>query len=343
MLRIGICTERIGFERYFRELLSGILYSYRDWEVENIPVESLMKGEAEGFLDYQIFCLDEQLLTRMGCDLVKYLNRVRPQSAILLLEGQEEPGIAGIRYRLFAYGINRMRQEELKQIFDLQWHLANSTYGSLSVNLNGTMVQLPIEQILYIESRGRKVLLHTLTGDYEYYEKLYALEELLREEVFIRCHKSFLVSRRHITDYNKEGIWLNQVVIPVGRKYKDSISELFQQDGNLPVSVPTERQGVWIELSGNGQGMVRHFRPEQKIIIGRDARAADIVVKDSKVSRVHCVIVFHEKDNTYDILDLSSNGTFLEGKQRLVLDTIYTVKAGTRIHLGGFDNLYQLG
>lgn len=345
MLRIGICTKRETFEHYMEDLLGNLLLGYDRWILESIPVSVLLEEEAGQFLDYHIFCLDEQLLQQRGIDPVTYLSRIRPEASILLLEGEEEKGFAGIRYHLFVYQMERMKRQDLKTVLDRQWHCVNSTPRSLAVELDGKPVFIPMEQILFIESSNRRIILHTLVGEYEYFEKMYVLEELLREDDFVRCHQSFIVSKRFVTGYNGVGIWLDQTILPVGRKYKEQIQKIFAAEENSlsDDGKQSEKQGVLFGVKGVYEGVTLQFRPEEKILLGRDGSAADIVVNLPSVSRLHCVIVYHETDNTYEIVDFSKNGTYLSGRKRLVPDTTYSVKAGTRISFGDCDNVYCLG
>lgn len=348
MLKIGICTKRVDFENYVEDLLGGILCEYDDWSIERIPVQDLLERKKEKYPDYHIFCLDELLLQSHGMEPVMYLSRMRPEASVILLEGLEEKGIAGIRYHLFAYQMKRIKQQDLKTELIGQWQRANSVPHNLSVETDGKRILIPLEQIVYIESRNRRVILHTLQGDYEYYEKLYVLEELLAEDGFIRCQQSYMVSKRFVTDYNSTEIWLDQMNIPIGRKYKEQVykafgtkpRELSDEESEGKVS---EKQGVLTGVKGAYKGVTLYFRPEQKILIGRDGKVADIIVNLPKVSRLHCVIIYHEKDNTYEIVDFSKNGTYLSGGQRLVSDTTYCVQAGTEISFGDLDTVYRLG
>lgn len=335
MLKIGICTERIKFGSYVEELLGELLYSHGDWEIGRISSEHLMKGKE--YLDVHVFCLDERLITEKGCNLVKHLNRIRPEAVILLLEGEEEQGLAGIRYHLFAYGINRMRQPQLKAVLDRQWYFVNTGQRNLLVKQDGKKIPIPISQILYVESRGRKMVLHTMQGEFEYTARMRDMEQMLQEEGFIRCHRSFLVSTQYITEFTGEEVRLNPYSVPVGRVFQSQLEVLLQAEKDA------EREGVFMEMVPPGQGMVRHIRPEQKILVGRDPKTADIVVNLPEVSRLHLIIVFHGEQGTYDVMDVSKNGTYLPGKKRLVPDVIYTVKAGTEISLGGFDHRFYLG
>lgn len=348
MLKIGICTKRAEFGKYVEDLLGSILCEYDEWVIERLPVRDLMEKKIKKFLDYNMFCLDEQLLKQEGMEPVAYLSRIRPEASIILLEGIEEQSISGIRYHLFAYQMRRMRQKDLKEELNRQWKSANTMPRCLSVRIDGECVSIPLEEIMYIESNNRRILLHTTHGEYEYYEKMYVLEELLKGDAFIRCHQSYIVAKRYVTDYNSMEIGLDQIVLPIGRKYKEQVYQAFVlEEPDVPEDEKeepaTEKQGVLVGVKGAYQGVTVQFRPEQKILIGRDGKVADIVVNLPKVSRLHCVIIFHEKENTYEIVDFSKNGTYISDNQRLTADTTYCVKAGTEICFGDFDNVYRLG
>lgn len=348
MLKIGICTKRTEFESYAEDMLGSILCEYDEWSIEKVAVQALMKKETEAYPDYHILCLDEQLLASHGVEPITRLNRIRPETSVILLEGQEEMGIAGIRYHLYTYQMKRMKQQDLKVELVRQWQCANTVTHSLAVEIDGKPVFVPIEEIVYIEGKGHRSILHTIQGNYEYYEKMYVLEELLAKDGFFRCHQSYIVSKRFITEYNSTEIWLEQLGLPIGRKYKTNVYKALnilpqKPSDDTRKDKTSEKQGVLTGIKGVYKGAVLHFRPEQKIIIGRDGKVADIILNLSTVSRLHCVIIFHEKENTYEIIDFSKNGTYLSGGQRLVSDTSYCVKAGTEISFGDLDTVYCLG
>lgn len=347
MLKIAICTNRVEFKNYTEDVLKGILCEYEEWRIEEVTVQAMLEKKHNKILDYHIFCLDEQLLEKQGIEPIAFISRVRPDATFILLEGVAEKGIAGMRYHLFAYQIQRIKQQDLRMELDRQWKRANSISHNLDILIDGETVSIPMEQIMYIESSNRRVVLHTTLGNYEYYEKMYVLEVLLKED-FIRCHQSYIVSKRFVTDYNSVEIKLDEIVIPVGRKYKEQVYNAFHASPTSFIDVRkdkivSERQGVLVCERGLYKGSTLYFRPEQSILVGRDEKVADIVVNLPKVSRLHCVIIFHEQDNFYEIVDFSKNGTYLSGQQRLVPDTTYLVKPGTQISFGELDHVYRLG
>jgi two-component system LytT family response regulator len=51
--------------------------------------------------------------------------------------------------------------------------------------------------------------------------------ELLSEDIFIRCHQSYVVNKKHVVRYNKQGVLVmsSQVKVPVSSRRKDYVIE----------------------------------------------------------------------------------------------------------------------
>ena len=52
---------------------------------------------------------------------------------------------------------------------------------------------IPIASIEYVESRGRKIVLHLGCGEMTFYSKISDIEEQLVDNGFVRVHQSFMV------------------------------------------------------------------------------------------------------------------------------------------------------
>ncbi|MEQ9413490.1 MAG: LytTR family DNA-binding domain-containing protein, partial [Cyclobacteriaceae bacterium] len=55
------------------------------------------------------------------------------------------------------------------------------------------------------------------------YQKLSHLEEVLPNEMFIRAHRSYIVSLNKITSYTNTDIGIGKLEIPIGASYKDHL------------------------------------------------------------------------------------------------------------------------
>ena len=78
-------------------------------------------------------------------------------------------------------------------------------------------------------------------------------------------------------------------------------------------------------------------------MVGRSGDTADVVVNLPQVSRQHCRITYHEKEDYYEVQDCSTNGTFLNGQELLRRGDVYAVKPGTSIVFGDDRYVYRLG
>ena len=84
-------------------------------------------------------------------------------------------------------------------------HKRQSTPKFLLVKTGGAHRRIPVEDILYVENNGRKVVVHTRTEKLEYYERMNHLEEVLGEG-FYRCHRGYLVALGTISGYDNTSI-----------------------------------------------------------------------------------------------------------------------------------------
>lgn len=112
--------------------------------------------------------------------------------------------------------------------------------GSL---MNGPVKRLRIEQkqfifeyevssIVYMESFGKRIVIHTKNSDGTLGQdtisgySLIKLLQLLSEDNFIQCHKSYLVNRSCIRKVDKQNMaitLMNGQTIPFGEKYRTNL------------------------------------------------------------------------------------------------------------------------
>ncbi|RPJ73884.1 MAG: LytTR family transcriptional regulator, partial [Alphaproteobacteria bacterium] len=78
-------------------------------------------------------------------------------------------------------------------------------------------------EILYIESQREYIKIITTKKEYISKMSTHEIEALLPPNLFLRIHRSFIVSINKIESYTAEIIEVNGVSIPIGRGYKNII------------------------------------------------------------------------------------------------------------------------
>lgn len=95
----------------------------------------------------------------------------------------------------------------------------------ITVSANGQKFTINHNDILFIESRERKVIYNTINGKFEEYLKLDKAIEKLKTG-FLRCHKSFAVNLQHIKDFTKNKILLlTGEEIPISRSHYENVKK----------------------------------------------------------------------------------------------------------------------
>jgi DNA-binding LytR/AlgR family response regulator len=91
------------------------------------------------------------------------------------------------------------------------------------------MTKIFVEDINYIEGWKDYVKLFMEDGKCLIVKQsISEMESLLSDHLFLRVHRSFLVSLDKISSYNSISIQLQSKEIPIGRLYKQSVVERLQ-------------------------------------------------------------------------------------------------------------------
>lgn len=125
------------------------------------------------------------------------------------------------------------------------------------------------------------------------------------------------------------------------KEEEKAISE--EDDNNDTVLLQREVKGQITSLSGEDRGYTYPIGDGEVITIGKDAKVCSIVVPVSyqKISRKHCEVRYSM--GQYEVIDFSTNGTYINNTHRLEKGVYVSVPTGTIINLGKENISYKLG
>lgn len=154
------------------------------------------------------------------------------QSKVHIMEGRENPAENGR-----AYDILLLESEEKEEREATAWVRrellecveAGSRRKSkakenepLLIRADGRYYRIDREKILYVESVGRKVVLHMRSGELAYYARMREAEEELGSQ-FFRCHRGYLVNFKAVKSYEDGSIQLKngETILMSKQKYNE--------------------------------------------------------------------------------------------------------------------------
>jgi DNA-binding LytR/AlgR family response regulator len=85
------------------------------------------------------------------------------------------------------------------------------------------MIKVNFSEICYIESLGDYIKIVLDTKNIITRETISSMEAKLPKKIFLRTHRSYLISIPQITSFTNEYIEINKKAIPISRSYKSSV------------------------------------------------------------------------------------------------------------------------
>lgn len=97
------------------------------------------------------------------------------------------------------------------------------TNDFITVKADYKLYKINYDDLLYIEGQHEYVTFHATNRRITALYALKDLESILPADLFVRVHKSFIVSFRHIQDLDKSDVTVAGDKIPVGASYRDAL------------------------------------------------------------------------------------------------------------------------
>ena len=89
-------------------------------------------------------------------------------------------------------------------------------------------IRIPYEEILFFESNLHYIMVNTIKKTYTTRASLSEIIQTVDNDVFVQCHRSYLVNIAHVASFSQKNITMStEAKIDVGRKYLNFIKEKF--------------------------------------------------------------------------------------------------------------------
>lgn len=193
------------------------------------PLEALQLLEKS---EIDLVFLDIQMPELSGIQLSKIIpNKTKiifttayPQFAL------ESYDLSAVDYLLKPFEFERFYKAVLKLNTPKTVETTNTTDDFLFVKTDGknNFEKVYTNYILYVEGLKNYVAIHLADKQIITYNTLKNIEESLPTSMFIKTHKSYIISLAHITKTDSNSVYINQTDIPIGDTYKKAFFDRIQ-------------------------------------------------------------------------------------------------------------------
>ncbi len=213
-MHIAVCDDEKEIRDMFAEKIER-LYPEADLLLYQTGEELLLSDK-----ESDILLLDIRMPGKNGMETAKALRRKNKKVIIIFVTALDDFVFQAFDVGAFHYLVKPFDDGKLAEVLlnavkqsedrkKLERAGRKREKPSLMITTGGEHISVNLEDIVYAEVFDRKVILHTMDSDIEYYGKMKELEEKAGDE-FFRTHRSFLVNFGFIRKYNATTVYLKK-------------------------------------------------------------------------------------------------------------------------------------
>ncbi len=205
-ITIAICED----EPNIRMEIAGMIQRRGDYSPDSFDsADALLKSGKE----YDICILDIQMPGVNGMELAKKIRSRgnHPGPIIIFVTAFREYMQDAFDVQAYHFLTKPIDEEKFHAVLAgaVMESERRSRREHITVKISGASYTLPLDEIFFVESLGKKVAIHTRKDTLECYGKIGEIAGKLEgSPMFFRCHRCYIVNLEHISGFGSKSIRL---------------------------------------------------------------------------------------------------------------------------------------
>jgi two-component system, LytTR family, response regulator len=174
-----------------------------------------------------------------GLTGLQFIQSVPPSCMFILVTAYEKYALEGYNLNVVDYLVKPVPLDRFIKACNKAWELYNlknkqakaETAEYFFINVDYSLLKVVFADILWVEGLKDYMKIHLKTSDRPVVARmsLKALEEQLPATMFLRIHKSYIVSKAAITAIRKNNVFLKTLELPIGDNYKEAVDDFVKR------------------------------------------------------------------------------------------------------------------
>lgn len=114
--------------------------------------------------------------------------------------------------------------EDFKNMLKVLDDYLNNINRTITLKTGLATIRLNINNIIFIESFGHYLIVHSTTGEYKVRGKISDIIDEINNPIMIRVHKSYIINTKFVDEILSNRLILkSNIDIPIGRSFKNTV------------------------------------------------------------------------------------------------------------------------
>lgn len=227
MFKIAICDDVISTTTEIETLLS-LIANVKNYELD-IDIffdgSALVKQIAAGSI-YDIIYLDIEMNELDGIKAAQYIRSLRLPSLLIYISAYDSYCKQLFEVEPFRFLSKPIDTALFNKYFLAACNRLETKILFFPFSFKQRIYKVCIADIIYFESKGRYIIIHTSKQDYRYIDKIRNVEDFcLKHDLnFLRIQQSYLVNPYYISNLCLSEVTLcDDVTLPISTKYQKTV------------------------------------------------------------------------------------------------------------------------
>ncbi len=233
MYNIGICDDG-------ENICTSIENMLLQYAKENsVQVEVQIWYTGEGLSDYlakgnhlDILFLDIELFKMTGIEVGSYIRNVLDNMGlqIIYISGKASYALQLFKTQPMDFLVKPILQEHINHAMDMAINIIAKRKERFEFRMGKDYYYITMGDIMYFESKGKKIKIVTSQGTYETYGKLKDIVKELTDD-FIMIHQSYVINKEYVLRYTYEMVELvNGTILTISKINRKQVRERILRD-----------------------------------------------------------------------------------------------------------------
>lgn len=229
---IAVCEDNNEDLARLRDVLNEIKMPCAFTVSEYQSADELLWDIETSHKNFDIFFIDIYLKGTNGIEAARRIRSESENALLIFVSSSEEFYREAFDVYAFYYLIKPVDQNRFADILEKAVKAVDRSKDKfLKITYRGKSSTLKYSDITYISSMNHSLKYHMRDGgEYTSYGKLDELASQIRSELFVRCHKSFIVNLAYVREMTAEGFQTeDNSFIPISRTYSAEARESYRR------------------------------------------------------------------------------------------------------------------